>query len=507
MTKVPSPVFLRFDSIRLIERKRLRTRNHSLEIPTNGISSLYFFFFILRSTRDWRVENDVCVCQMTCQWCDLDFKLISDLCAHLSSNVHRWNQCRFLLWARKRRKHRRFPLAWHGLIGNAQRLRIEWDRQKRRSSTCHCFYNWSSQMFIFVDQDRDQSPIVDEEETFPFGDVVSPREIQWETRRFPTNSQPNLYFHCVRLRRRKKERRILDNNRHIVSLIRRLRKEMFRHAETLRWPTGDIGIWRRLSPCPASLSPISFDHHFKRDEEINKFLRTAWYLRTNEGFFVISQFLNRSVKLKERRATTCHEWVTFMLCHFFVEDNENITDGETNQALPSSLSPSRYTMSTPRNDLNQSCCVCDERLIPELLLLSEGEREVNMLIDTWQRFSIKCFGESRSKSETRKTTKSFFHCLEKNSPHFCVFDDHCRNETLVVLLLQQNWWSVLKRCTEKTNQLESDQRCRLSQFWSFFPFNTHLHQLWVLFNSANRSKEKMIIIIISLRLVCAWDSL
>ena len=31
-----------------------------------------------------------------------------------------------------------------------------------------------------------------------------------------------------------KERRILDNNRHIVSLIRRLRKEMFKHAETLR---------------------------------------------------------------------------------------------------------------------------------------------------------------------------------------------------------------------------------------------------------------------------------
>jgi hypothetical protein len=30
------------------------------------------------------------------------------------------------------------------------------------------------------------------------------------------------------------ERRILDNNRHIVSLIRRLRKEMFKHAETLR---------------------------------------------------------------------------------------------------------------------------------------------------------------------------------------------------------------------------------------------------------------------------------
>ena len=31
-----------------------------------------------------------------------------------------------------------------------------------------------------------------------------------------------------------KERRIVDNNRHIVSLIRRLRKAMFRHAETLR---------------------------------------------------------------------------------------------------------------------------------------------------------------------------------------------------------------------------------------------------------------------------------
>ena len=31
-----------------------------------------------------------------------------------------------------------------------------------------------------------------------------------------------------------KERRIVDNNRHIVSLIRRLRKAMFKHAETLR---------------------------------------------------------------------------------------------------------------------------------------------------------------------------------------------------------------------------------------------------------------------------------
>ena len=80
--------------------------------------------------------------------------------------------------------------------------------------------------------------------------------------------------------------------------------------------------------------------------------------RTNEGVFVssrerryllIAESIRWSfcVKLKERRVTTCHEWVTFMRRHFFIEDNGNVTDGETNQALPSFLSLS----------LSCDCCI------------------------------------------------------------------------------------------------------------------------------------------------------
>ena len=52
-------------------------------------------------------------------------------------------------------------------MGRGERLVIEWDTQERRSS----------QIFIFIDQDRDESSIVDEEQTVPIEDVVSPREI------------------------------------------------------------------------------------------------------------------------------------------------------------------------------------------------------------------------------------------------------------------------------------------------------------------------------------------
>ena len=82
--------------------------------------------------------------------------------------------------------------------------------------------------------------------------------------------------------------------------------------------------------------------------------------RTHEGVFrisqerryrLIAQWIPSSfcVKLKDRRAGTCNEGVTLMLRHSFIEDNGNLTDGETNQASPVFLS-----LSLSRSHVNSS---------------------------------------------------------------------------------------------------------------------------------------------------------
>ena len=145
-------------------------------------------------------------------------------------------------------------------------------------------------MFIFVDQDRDQSPIVDEKETLPIGDVVSPREIQWQTRRFSARSQPNLHFHSVRLRKRNKVEFLTitgtsfhwseDSEKKSSNMPNFFADQLVTSEETRSsflapsFPCS-MNLPSRSEQHWAPLSRISFDHHFEREEEINTFLPTA----------------------------------------------------------------------------------------------------------------------------------------------------------------------------------------------------------------------------------------
>ena len=421
-----------FDSIRLIERKHLRTRNHSLGRLTNGISSLYFFFLRpeigeLRRTfvcLRWSVNGVICFSS----W----FRISSLIFRPTSivSNFFSIAQINVAFFPVGSPSH---DTDWSSMHRDWQSNGTDRKRDLQRAIVWTFDLHRCSSSSIRIEISLQ---LLMKRKQFPLKTLFLPEKFN-DQRDDSLREVTRIFIFTPSDfgREREKERRILVNNRHLVSLIRRLRKEMFKHAETLRWLTAGIGIWRRLSPCSASLSSISFDHHFKREEEIDTFLLPAWDLRTNEGSCVISEE-RRDLRIaqpipssfSEAERKTSHNLSSMSDFHAasFLRRRQWKSHRWKNESSMTifSFPLSLGVMLTPRNGVNEWCDVCDECFIPEVRWWSEGKREVRILIDTWQRFSIKSFGESRSKSEATKTIECFFHCQKKNSFHFFVFDDH-----------------------------------------------------------------------------------
>ena len=116
-----------------------------------------------------------------------------------------------------------------------------------------------------------------------------PGEIQWQTRRFPASSQPNLHFHSVRLRKRKKDELLTitgtsfhwseDSEKQCSDVPRLFAKQLVTSEETrssVPAPSFSCSMNRssRSDEDWVALSPISFAHHFEREEEIDTVLPT-----------------------------------------------------------------------------------------------------------------------------------------------------------------------------------------------------------------------------------------